>query len=53
MNAVTLPVVAVACERMEMLGLPLFGSVMVGVKSNLTGYGYSYDYHYATSGGAA
>lgn len=47
------PLVAVACERMEMLGLPLFGSVMVGVKSNLTGYGYSYDYHYATSGGAA
>lgn len=47
------PLVSVACERMEMLGLPLFGSVMVGVKSNLTGYGYSYDYHYATSGGAA
>ena len=47
------PLVAVACERMEMLGLPLFGSVMVGVKSNLSGYGYSYDYHYATSGGAA
>ena len=47
------PVVAVACERMEMLGLPLLGSVMVGVKSNLSGYGYTYDYHYATSGGAA
>lgn len=47
------PAVAVACERMEMLGLPLLGSVMVGVKSNLSGYGYSYDYHYATSGGAA
>ena len=47
------PVVAVACERMEMLGLPLLGSVMVGVKSNLSGYGYAYDYHYATSGGAA
>ncbi len=47
------PVVSVACERMEMLGLPLLGSVMVGVKSNLSGYGYAYDYHYATSGGAA
>lgn len=47
------PVVAVACERMDMLGLPLLGSVMVGVQSNLSGYGYSYDYHYATSGGAA
>ena len=47
------PLVAVACERMDMLGLPLLGSVMVGVKSNLSGYGYAYDYHYATSGGAA
>ncbi|MFM9961954.1 MAG: polysaccharide biosynthesis tyrosine autokinase [Planctomycetaceae bacterium] len=47
------PLIAVACERMDMLGLPLHGSVMVGVKSNLSGYGYSYDYHYATSGGAA
>ncbi|TXT21661.1 MAG: capsular exopolysaccharide biosynthesis protein, partial [Planctomycetota bacterium] len=47
------PVVAVACERMDMLGLPMLGSVMVGVQSNLSGYGYAYDYHYATSGGAA
>lgn len=47
------PVVAVACERMDLLGLPLLGSVLVGVQSNLSGYGYSYDYHYATSGGAA
>ena len=47
------PVVAVACERMDMIGLPMLGSVMVGVKSNLSGYGYAYDYHYATSGSSA
>lgn len=47
------PVVAVACERMDLLGLPLLGTVMVGVQSNLSGYGYSYDYHYATSGASA
>jgi capsular exopolysaccharide synthesis family protein len=47
------PVVGVACERMELLGMPLLGSVMVGVRSNLSGYGYSYDYHYSVSGGAA
>lgn len=46
-----LPAVAVACERVEMLGIDLVGGVMVGVQSNLSGYGYSYDYHYgATSG---
>lgn len=46
------PVVAVACERMDMVGLPMLGCVMVGVQSNLSGYGYAYDYHYATSGTA-
>ena len=50
-HASRLPAVAVACERIEMLGIDLIGGVMVGVQSNLSGYGYSYDYHYgATSG---
>jgi polysaccharide biosynthesis transport protein len=50
-HASRLPAVAVACERVEMLGIDLIGGVMVGVQSNLSGYGYSYDYHYgATSG---
>lgn len=49
------PVVGVACERMDLLGMPLLGAVMVGVRSNINGYGYSYDYHYhySVSGGAA
>lgn len=42
------PAVAVACERIEKLGIPLIGSVMVGVRANLSGYGYSYDYHYGS-----
>ena len=41
-----MPVVAVACERIEMLGIDIIGAVMVGVRSNLGGYGYSYDYQY-------
>ena len=41
-----MPVVAVACERIEMLGINILGAVMVGVRSNLGGYGYSYDYQY-------
>ncbi|MHC4875303.1 MAG: GumC family protein [Planctomycetota bacterium] len=41
-----LPAVAVACERVERFGIDLLGAVMVGVRSNLSGYGYSYDYHY-------
>ncbi len=41
-----MPVVAVACERIEMLGIDILGAVMVGVRSNLGGYGYSYDYQY-------
>lgn len=50
-HASRLPAVAVACERVEMLGIDLIGGVIVGVQSNLNGYGYSYDYHYgATSG---
>lgn len=43
-----LPAVAVACERVERFGIDLLGAVMVGVRSNLSGYGYSYDYHYGT-----
>jgi len=43
-----LPAVAVACERIERMGIPLVGAVMVGVRSNLSGYGYSYDYHYGS-----
>ncbi|MBI1313467.1 AAA family ATPase [bacterium] len=41
-----LPAVAVACERVERFGIDLIDAVMVGVRSNLSGYGYSYDYHY-------
>ena len=44
-----LPAVAVACERVERFGIDLIGAVMVGVRSNLSGYGYSYDYHYGTA----
>ena len=44
-----LPAVAVACERIDMLGIDLVGGVMVGVQSNLSGYGYSYDYHYGAT----
>lgn len=44
-----LPAVAVACERVERFGIDLLGAVMVGVRSNLSGYGYSYDYHYGTA----
>ena len=44
-----LPAVAVACERVERFGIDLIGAVMVGVRSNLCGYGYSYDYHYGTA----
>jgi polysaccharide biosynthesis transport protein len=44
-----LPAVAVACERIDMLGIDLIGGVMVGVQSNLSGYGYSYDYHYGAT----
>ncbi|NQV23759.1 MAG: polysaccharide biosynthesis tyrosine autokinase [Rhodopirellula sp.] len=50
-HASRLPAVAVACERIEMLGIDLIGGVMVGVQSNLSGYGYSYDYHYGTTSG--
>lgn len=42
------PAVAVACERIEKLGIELMGAVMVGVRANLSGYGYSYDYHYGS-----
>jgi capsular exopolysaccharide synthesis family protein len=45
-----LPSVAVACERLEMMGIEIVGSVMVGVRANLGGYGYSYDYHYNSMG---
>jgi polysaccharide biosynthesis transport protein len=48
-HASRLPAVAVACERIEMLGIDLIGGVMVGVQSNLSGYGYSYDYHYGAT----
>ncbi len=48
-HASRLPAVAVACERVEMLGIDLVGGVMVGVQSNLNGYGYSYDYHYGST----
>lgn len=48
-HASRLPAVAVACERVEMLGIDLVGGVMVGVQSNLSGYGYSYDYHYGST----
>ena len=48
-HASRLPAVAVACERIEMLGIDLIGGVMVGVQSNLNGYGYSYDYHYGAT----
>jgi polysaccharide biosynthesis transport protein len=48
-HASRLPAVAVACERVEMLGIDLIGGVMVGVQSNLSGYGYSYDYHYGAT----
>ena len=48
-HASRLPAVAVACERIEMLGIDLIGGVMVGVQSNLNGYGYSYDYHYGST----
>lgn len=48
-HASRLPAVAVACERIEMLGIDLVGGVMVGVQSNLNGYGYSYDYHYGST----
>ncbi len=42
-----MPVVAVTCERLEMLGIDLVGAVMVGVRSDVSGgYGYSYDYQY-------
>lgn len=42
-----MPVVAVACERLEMLGINLVGAVMVGVRADVSGgYGYSYDYQY-------
>ncbi len=41
-----MPVVAVACERLEMLGIKIIGGVMVGVRSSVGGYGYSYDYQY-------
>ena len=50
-HASRLPAVAVACERIEMLGIDLIGGVMVGVQSNLNGYGYSYDYHYGSTSG--
>ena len=50
-HASRLPAVAVACERVEMLGIDLIGGVMVGVQSNLSGYGYSYDYHYGANSG--
>lgn len=48
-HASRLPAVAVACERIDMLGIDLIGGVMVGVQSNLSGYGYSYDYHYGAT----
>lgn len=38
-----LPVVAVACERLEMLGIDLIGAVMVGVQTDFAGYGYQYE----------
>ena len=41
-----LPVVSAACDRLEMLGVPVVGTVMVGVESHLGGYGYNYDYNY-------
>ncbi|MDA1053674.1 MAG: polysaccharide biosynthesis tyrosine autokinase [Planctomycetota bacterium] len=44
-----LPQVAVACERLEMLGIDIVGAVMVGVRQTLSGYGYSYDYHYGST----
>lgn len=44
-----IPAVAVACERIEKLGIELLGAVMVGVRSTLSGYGYSYDYHYGAA----
>lgn len=50
-HASRLPAVAVACERVEMLGIDLIGGVIVGVQSNLNGYGYSYDYHYGAASG--
>lgn len=43
-----LPQVAVACERLEMMGIDIVGAVMVGVRQTLSGYGYSYDYHYGS-----
>jgi capsular exopolysaccharide synthesis family protein len=46
-----LPQVAVACERLEMLGIEIVGAVMVGVRQTLSGYGYSYDYHYGSTEG--
>ena len=41
-----MPSVAVACDRLEKLEIPLLGSVLIGVRSGFGGEGYSYDYHY-------
>ena len=45
-----LPVTAAACERLGLLGIPLIGAVMVGVRSQCDGYGYSYDYQHSSGG---
>jgi len=46
-DASRLPVVAAARDRLRMLDATILGAVMVGVSSNLQGYGYAYDYHYS------
>lgn len=46
-HASRLPVVAVACERLEMLGIDLIGAVMVGVQTDFAGYGYQYEVQHA------
>ncbi len=43
-NVSRLPLTATACERLALLGVPILGSVLIGVQA--TNHGYSYDYNF-------
>lgn len=43
-NVSRLPLTATACERLALLGVPILGSVLIGVQAS--NHGYSYDYNF-------